>query len=297
MTATIELAAGTSRLVIAPAVGGALVRYRWRDIDILRPAPDDAVRESRIRLMASYPLAPYSNRIAHAKLKTAEREYSLTPNFAPEPHAIHGVGWQRAWSVATSRQDEVALALDHAADADWPFAFRAEQTLKLEDDALTLTLTLTNRDGSAMPAGLGFHPFFPIRPGLHLQTRWTGMWEMGEDKLPTRHVATPDESDFSVPRPVDRWKVDNVFTGWERVARLEYDDHTVMLTANEVLSRVVCFAPRDGRNFVAIEPVSHIINAFNLAAAGVKDTGARTLAPGETLSGSFRIAMIGRGQR
>ncbi|MBL8516470.1 MAG: aldose 1-epimerase [Betaproteobacteria bacterium] len=297
MTATLELIAGPSRLVIAPAVGGALVRHRWRDIDILRPAPDEAVRDGRVRLMACYPLVPYSNRIAHAKLKTADREYSLRPNFPPEPHAIHGVGWQRAWQVLSSHKDEAVLALDHAPDPDWPFAFRAEQSFKLEPDALSLTLSLTNRDSRAMPAGLGFHPFFPIRPGLHLQTRWSGMWEMGEDKLPTRHVATPTESDFSVPRPVDRWKIDNVFTGWERVARLEHDGHTVVLTANEVLSRVVCFAPRDGRDFVAIEPVSHVINAFNMDMDGVKDTGALTLPPGATLTGSLRIAMIGRGHR
>ena len=35
-----------------------------------------------------------------------------------------------------------------------------------------------------------------------------------------------------------------------------------------------------------VEPVSHVVDAVNLAAAGVPDTGARELAPGETLAGT-----------
>jgi aldose 1-epimerase len=37
-----------------------------------------------------------------------------------------------------------------------------------------------------------------------------------------------------------------------------------------------------GQSFFCAEPVSHITDAFNLAAAGQADTGMLTLAPGET---------------
>jgi aldose 1-epimerase len=294
MAPTIELAAGPARLVICPGVGGAVVRYRWHDLDILRPTPEEALKERRVRLMACYPLVPYSNRIGHARLIAPDGTHALQPNFPNEPHAIHGVGWQRAWQVTASGATRAALALAHAPDAHWPYAFQAAQTFTLQSDALDLSLALTNQDTRPMPAGLGFHPFFPIREGLHLQARWKGMWEMGEDKLPTRHSAPPQTADFSELRPVADWKVDHVFTGWDRQALLDYGAWKVRLSASETLPFVVCFAPRDGRNFVAIEPVSHVINAFALAASGVADTGARVLAPGATLLASMRIQLTGR---
>jgi aldose 1-epimerase len=294
MEAVIELAAGAGRAVICPGIGGALVNYRWHGLDMMRRTPAEALAEKRVRLMACYPLVPYSNRIANAKLIAPDGTHSLRPNFAPEPHALHGVGWLRGWQVARTSASVAELSLVHAPDAGWPFAFRATQTYRLAADHLEITLELTNTDTRAMPAGLGFHPFFPIREGLHLQTRWQGMWEMGEDKLPARLVPPPPEADFSELRPVAPWKVDNVFTGWQREALLDYGTWKLCLQASDTLPFAVCFAPHDGRNFVAIEPVSHVINAFALAAKGTPDTGARVLAPSSTLLASVRISLSGR---
>lgn len=294
MEPIIELAAGPGRLVICPGVGGALVRYRWHGMDIMRPTPDEALTERRVRLMGSYPLVPYSNRIGHAKLIAPDGTHVLQPNFPGEPHSLHGVGWQRAWQVTSSSATQAALTLTHKPDADWLYAFRAVQTFTLQPDACELSLALTNQDTRPMPAGLGFHPFFPMREGLHLQTRWKGMWEMGEDNLPTRHSAPPATADFSELRPVTSWKVNNVFTGWDRQALLDYGTWKVRISASETFPFVVCFAPQDGRNFLAIEPVSHVIDAFTLAARGVADTGARVLEPGATLSGTMRIQPFGR---
>ena len=48
--------------VISPGIGGAVVRLRYGDLDILRPTPAKAVDDKLVRQMASYPLVPYSNR-------------------------------------------------------------------------------------------------------------------------------------------------------------------------------------------------------------------------------------------
>jgi len=49
-----------------------------------------------------------------------------------------------------------------------------------------------------------------------------------------------------------------------------------------LLDFLVVYTP-PGRPFFCAEPVSHVTDAFNLAAAGRTDTGARALAAGETL--------------
>ena len=50
---------------------------------------------------------------------------------------------------------------------------------------------------------------------------------------------------------------------------------------------VVYTAP--GADFLCVEPVSNVADAFNLAAAGDGRTGMRVLAPGERYSASLRM--------
>ena len=283
----IELQHGRGRVLVCPEIGGAIARFRWGGRDILRPVSDAAIAAGEVRQMGVFPLAPYSNRVARAQLLANGQAFALRPNFPGEPHSLHGFGWQRPWRVAAQTEQRVVLALEHQPDDDWPFACRLVQRIVLEDRILRLQLTLTNTDSRPMPAGLGFHPFFPIDDALHLQTGWQGMWQMGEDRLPTEHTAVPPRADFSSPRPVRGWVVDHCFTGWNRSAALQYARHTVLIEAGESAPNIVCFVPGDGRPFIALEPVSNINNAHALAARGVPDTGLQILQPGA----SFEIAM------
>lgn len=293
-TGTIELVAGASRLLVCPDIGGAIASFTWRDREILRRAPEAAIAAGSVRQMACYPLVPYSNRIGGARLTFDGEEFALAPNFAPEPHAIHGVGWRRAWAVTGQAQAQLQLALAHEPDADWPFRFEARQTLSLGEGRLTVALALKNTDTRPMPAGLGFHPFFPLVPGLALETEWKGAWRMGSDKLPTDWEPLPAEADFRRARPIGAWTVDRCFTGWNRLARLDYPDRRVEISASAALERMVCFIPGGGRDFLALEPVSHVNNAFALAARGVPDTGMRVLAPAEAMQASMTIAVDAR---
>lgn len=280
---------------IEPHIGGAISRLQWRGVDVMRKTPESALGSANtppnVRQLCSYPLVPYSNRIGNAELIVRDKTFSLQPNFPGEPHAIHGVGWQRAWSVKSSTSISAQLRYQHQPDASWPFAFEAEQTFTLTENEVSVALRVTNLDEKPMPAGLGFHPFFPIDANTTLQAEWRRMWEMGTDKLPTTLVATPSHADFTKPRNVFDWKVDNCFVGWTRKAILRYPTHVTTLTASNACSNIVCFAPRDGRNFLALEPVSNINNAFALAAKGVPDTGTRMLGRGDSFDIRMSIAV------
>jgi aldose 1-epimerase len=280
--ASVEIAANDYRVVVCPEVGGAIARCTWRGTELLRPAPESAFLERQVRQMACYPLVPYSNRIGKARLLFEGKVYALQENFAPEPHAIHGVGWRRPWRVESAPPSAVRLALAHAPDAHWPFRFEARQAISLGTGGLELRLAITNTDARRMPAGLGFHPFFALRPGARFAAEWQGRWVAGEDKLPARWEPVGPETDFRIARAVEHWKIDDCFTGWKRTAVLHDSSCRIRIEASEALDRLVCYAPADGRAFLAIEPVSHVNNAFALAASGTADTGMRVLAPGET---------------
>lgn len=292
--ATLQLQHADTNVTICPSIGGSIARFNWRGHPIFRPASDAAINERVVRQMGCYPLIPYSNRIGQAEMIVNGQHHRLRANSPPEPHALHGFGWQRAWQVASHFEDAAKLALKHTPDVDWPFACDAVQTIRLTENALHMTLAVRNTDTRAMPAGLGLHPYFPITRETTLQTAWKNIWAMGANALPTELVAITAEADFTQPRIVDGWKVDNCFTGWSRRAVLDYPTHRVQLKASAACLHIVCFAPNDGRDFIALEPVTHVNNALALAAKGVADTGLGTLVPGETLEVSVSILLIER---
>ncbi len=279
----VELRAGDSTVTICPQLGGTIARYGWRDRPIFRPASDEAIAQGLVRQMASYPLVPYSNRIGNAELLFQKQKYLLRANAPPEHHALHGFGWQRVWEVHMQSAHAVELRLRHSPDEDWPFACEAKQIIRLQGDVLQLRLALRNTGEKPMPAGLGFHPYFPLDADTQLQASWKSIWEMGADKLPTTRTALSPQIDFRRARALAGWQVDNCFAGWDRHAVLSYRRHTVQIDATADCRYLICYAPNDGRNFIALEPVTHANNAFAMEARGVSDTGMRTLQPGETL--------------
>ncbi len=289
LSAHIELRNGDSRVILCPEFGAAIARYVWRGRDILRPAGADVLRTGPARKMGCYPLVPYSNRIGGAELIADGRRYRLRANAPPEPHALHGFGWQRAWCVSAQQRDSLEMELLHRPDQDWPFACEASFGAQLRESGLHLRLALRNSGDVAMPAGLGLHPFFPLWPDTRLQAHWQHRWAMGPDKLPTGAQELPPEADFRVPRTVLGWQVDHCFSGWDQRARLLYPGYEVLLEATGC-GHLVCYAPGRGKNFIALEPVSHVNNAFALAERGISDTGARVLAPGEVMDISLTIA-------
>lgn len=277
----IRLQAGPLTCEIAPALGGCIAGL-WHDrAPVLRSMP--AQQLSTARLSGCYALVPFSNRIAHARLQWQGTLYPLVRNNGDEPHAIHGVGWQRPWTWLDGDERFAMLSYEHRPDAAWPFAFDASQSLRLADDALELTLSLTNQSPHAAPAGLGWHPFFVKRPGARLALQASGRWEMGEDKLPTHRAPT-----LGIDAEIARLDVDHCFDGWNGRAVLRDAEFEIRLCSS--LSRVVVFTT-PARDSIAIEPVSHVNNAPSLVAQGAdaSQLGLVTLGPGETLTAEMTL--------
>jgi aldose 1-epimerase len=296
MDLPVALAAGDAALHLAPAIGGAITGFTWRGAPVLRPTPQDAITAGDVRSCACYPLVPYSNRIRDATLRFAGRTYPLAHNFGNHPNSIHGVGWQRAWSIASQTAGSIELALRHDAATDaagWPWSFEARHTLILStrgDGAATLHATLTIRSlaDEPFPFGLGWHPFFPKTSASRLRFDASGVWRNDATQLPVALEALDAATDFSSARSLEGVVLDNVFDGWSGHADLEQPDMTVDIDADSACGRLVVYAP-EGRDFVAVEPVSHETDAFNRAAEGAVNTGMRVLRPGASFSCTMRL--------
>jgi aldose 1-epimerase len=249
---------------------------------VLRSTPAQAL--GSVRQAGSYALVPFSNRVSQATLKWQGTSHPLVQNFAPEPHAIHGVGWQRAWTVLEEQADFALLSYEHKADTSWPFAFDTSQSFRLTPRSLELTLGMTNQSDRPAPAGLGWHPYFVKRARSRIAFEATGRWEMGPDKLPTsRHAAHGLDADCAF------LDVDHCYDGWTGVVQLRDELLHTRISAN--LSRLVVYT-NDTRDSIAIEPVSHVNNALNMLdakTATAEALGVCILQPGESLSATMTI--------
>ncbi len=267
---------------LQPRLGGCIAGLWLDGVPVLRST--HAAELNTVRAAGSYPLVPYSNRIAQATLQWQGTQHPLVRNSA-EPHAIHGVGWQRPWEVLECESDFALLAYEHRPDSAWPFAFDSSQTLRLRGDTLELTLSLTNHAQRAAPAGLGWHPYFVKRPRSRISFEASGRWEMGPDKLPTERRPS-----HGLDASCAFLDIDHCFDGWSGVVQLR--DELLHTRVTSSLSRLVVFT-NDTREFVAIEPVSHVNNAISLANAGADaaQLGLAILQPGESISAQMAITV------
>src|SRR5258706_8028646 len=288
----ISISAGALHLDIAPGIGGSMARFyskeKHQTIEWMRPASAEALAEGNPRLMASFPLAPFSGRVRDGRFVFAGRQISLPRNFDNSPHAIHGNAWQLPWKVTAHDAASASLVLEHER-GDWPFAYRAEQHFVLTPRSLEVELVVSNTDAAAMPLGIGQHPYFPYTPGMTLQAEVSQMWESDHD-LPVRLTRNDTVESLARGLKMASITLDNNFIGWKHVATMRWPEtgHRLRMTAQSPLSFLVVYTPPT-RDFLCVQPVSNTVDWLNLGYLGSDQICGMVLAPGATLTGRCRF--------
>jgi aldose 1-epimerase len=284
----ITLGRGKFELDIATEFGGAITRFEIGNKPVMRHV---AHGETNVLEMCEFPLVPYANRIANGTFEFGGRQYRLPLNFGDHPHSLHGHGWQAPWRTGVLSRDRVTLTYEHAPDA-WDWAYTAEQVFTITDDGLALALSLKNRSDKPMPYSLGFHPYFPRRPGSELKAAVKGMWLADDTMLPTEHVEAGRLVDLNAGQIVSKAPfVDNTFTGWQGPAIITQPELglEITLTASANSSFLHAFMP-EGADFFCAEPTTAMPNAFNRPESP-DVSGAKVLAAGATETLEMRIAV------
>jgi aldose 1-epimerase len=280
-------------------VVGLYARREGGWLPIMRETPAEAVASGLTSRFSSFTLAPWSNRIRDARFTFARGEHQLRPT-NPEGTAQHGDVRNRPWRVAETSGRSLRCQIDSRdfPDSNFPFPYTASVEYSLEGDACDTTLSLTNVGNEPMPGGFGLHPYF-VRDlsgagDALLCFEASGVYLTGEDRIPDgASVAIPSDLDFGGPRLIGAQALDHAFSGWAGSASLEWEGSGLRLVirADEVFSHLIIFTAPDGT--LAIEPVTHATDAFNLAARGVHGTGMRVLEPGQSISGRVSLTLEG----
>jgi aldose 1-epimerase len=287
MIAPIVLRDDQWRMRILPHLGGGLDECVFRERALLQP-----VAQSFSEPMAAlcyFPLVPFSNRIRSSRFSFEGRTIDLRPNLRNHPHAIHGHGWQARWRVLRVEASQCTLVYEHAASDHWPWTYRVLQTFSIAGSSLAITLTLANEAATRMPAGLGFHPFFPGSWTARLTAVASRLWNGSAQEFPSRSVEVPEELDFGAGRPVrDAHGLDHCYSGWDGRAAIDWPDapYRLVLEGDRKLAHFLLYVP-ENRDFFCFEPVSHAVSAFNYPASA--EHAALALAPSQEISATMTL--------
>ena len=273
----LELRAGDLRLALRPDLGASIAGLWLGDTAVLRSTEGAALETSR--LSGCFPLAPYANRLGYRRFRWQGQDHTTAPNFDDNPHSLHGVAWQRPWTVVASSATEAEFAYRHVPDAHWPYAFELKQRYVLSADALEVHLAFTNLAAQPQPVGLGWHPYFPKRPRSRLHIELSERWDSDASGLPTRKVPQA-----SIDGDVAHLAFDHCFEGWKGAARIRDEKLSMRLTSS--LPYLVVFTP-DTKPYYCVEPVSHVSNALHMSDPVAH--GLRSLAPSATFDAWMKL--------
>ena len=280
------LSDGLARVAIRPDLGAGLAAYDWSDrgVPILRASPADTRDPFDLALNL---LVPWSGRISGGGFTADGRFHPLAPNVVGEALPLHGNAFQAPWQLEHAHQASAVLRLH--SDGPGPYRYDARIRYELDDGALTASLDVTNRAAFALPFGVGLHPWFPRTPGTTLRAVTQVVWQEDASHLPATSGPTADspDLDFSRSRLLPGAWINAWFTGWDGSAAIVWPEHGVALgiAASPPLSTCVVYSPRGDADFFCFEPVSHPVDAHNLAGM----PGLAVLPPGGAISVSVRF--------
>jgi aldose 1-epimerase len=287
----ISLTSASLRLQLRPKIGGSISQFTWtkagREVPVFRGAQGD---ESIVLDMGSFPLVPWVNRVRDRGFEFRGRRIALSPESAIDPSPLHGHGWLSPWTVEFVSPSKARLRFDHSA-GEWPWSYSARQDFTLDESGLSILLSCTNTSDTAMPCGLGHHPYFHCGPDTRIDTKVDCTWTIDELVLPVEKV--PAEGRFSMSnRLVCAQQLDHGFGGWGGRARISDPDWPFRIEFSSPTARFFqLYSPPEGGFFVA-EPVTHANTAMNAPEEDWPDLGMEVLEPGHTMVLETRFDVI-----
>ena len=285
---------GSGSLALRVSTHGGSILGLWkqgdgRRVPLLRPAPkvDAGAPEA-----SCFPLVPFGNRVRDNRFVFDGAVFTLRPNTEWDPHYLHGDGWLADWHLGGQTDRSIEMSFEHRG-GHTPYEYLASQCFTIDDDSLTIAMTVENRGRQRLPFGLGWHPYFPLTPQTTLEARAEAFWTEVEGWLPGERTSIPADLDFSRAIGLPHRWVNNGFENWSGHARISWPEHGVALSmeGDPILRHAVLFLsdttfdPGFKRDYFCFEPMSHLANGHNLPGLG----GLRVLAPGESLMGGFRL--------
>ncbi len=339
----VRLEDARSRTVVSilPGVGNIAFEMKVNGHDILRwPYPSVEAFKARPGLSGIPFVGPWANRLDEQAFYANGKRYPFDMELGNVRGAvpIHGfLTTTDRWEVLEVNADQTAAWVTSRLEffrqpawmKQWPFAHTIELTYRLASGELEVRTSIRNLSAEAMPAAIGFHPYFQLTDSP--RSAWTlslparTHWLLTPAKVPTGETESVDVLFADRHKaPLDEFNLDDVFSDLER------DDQgraTISVTGGSQRVDVVLGArfrsvvvwaphpenrgrgsqnlgaastagrgnaaqPAQDRTFICIEPMAGITNGVNLAHKGRYDE-LQSIPPGGLWQESFWVRPTG----
>lgn len=249
--------------------------------DLLVPLRSEPFNPSTWPKAGAFPLFPFHNKLLNASFRFDGREIRLRPTIADGDVVMHGPAHRRSWYVSEQAEPCIEMTLQYRADEDWPFDFRATQRFELCGNSLKIMLCLTNTGSTAMPGGIGWHPYFqPSEEGL-IALDAARQWEPfgnSDPSVPIFRRASSIRLTTGRTQHYSDWRLATARIG---------ESARITIRGSKVLT---CFAALQKDDYLCLEPVSHIAGALARMDEWPVSKSMHRLCPGVSLSGTILLS-------
>ena len=276
-------------LNILPQIGGRISSFIFDDFHILRPLSLDSINSGNSLKGGCFPLVPFSNRIKNAKFNFNGLKLQLNQN--DFPHAIHGHGYLKKWTVSEQTKSSLTIIYHHQEnDFGWPWSYEITQSIYLKNSSCIIKLILKNTSNSNMPFGFGIHPFFNFNDQIILKFGASREWVGPPENFPIK--TKPVENSFDMIDGSLLWKRAKTasYKDFEGEAAIIWPFHKkkILIRADNIFNHLIVHVP-NGAEYFCLEPVSHPTDGFNLSDQKIENIDNNFLLPNGSITGSIEI--------
>ena len=291
-----ESATGSSA-VVSP-VGASLLSLNLGGNQIIEKLAVD-----KPELYSGVVMAPWSGRVATGSWAHPDgRKFQLPINESARNNALHGLVFDKEFSVARSTDNSVELSIEIAPIEGFPFHLKLAIAYELDGGELICSFAIKNLSAEKAPFGIGFHPYFSTRwlgDGVSITNRAKTVYVLDQNLIDTgRQQTAGSTKDLSIGKLVIGASLDDDFTDLDFVAGVSRTTlsnaagNGVEIWQDEVFRHNVIYttdsyeAENGIVTAVAIEPCISAVNALNSHSDLV------WLEPNQTRSGSWGIRLV-----
>ncbi|WP_431283353.1 aldose epimerase [Humitalea sp. 24SJ18S-53] len=269
---SLYLTAGGWAARLLPEQGAAMARLTCDGRDVLAPVPDGA--DPNTAMAGAFWMAPWTNRLDGGRVGALG---TAPVNRPADGTAIHGFLRDQPWRVVSTTAQTARLTVESMTA---PLPCRAVLDVALDHEGLSLMLALTNLGATALPFGIGWHPWFVRTPSTHLAFTATHRFVRDSRNLPdaVEPTAGIDGGEAALLGHDTHW------SGWDGRARI---DGFVLGATGAWAGNMQLYAPPH-LPVLCVEPVSHVPDVLNrprFAPYGAMDV----LAPGDSMAGRITL--------
>jgi len=271
----------TISFTIVPERGALLTDYRYNG----HPIIDGCSTPEEVEFNAwgkSWLLFPFPNRLKDGKYQWEGETYQFPINEEQNQHALHGFLNECYFEVVseelTEHHAKIHLRYTYTGErAYYPFPFVFTVTYIVQSDGeFKMECEIINTGKTSLPAALGWHPYFQL--GDKINNLWLEMPVVDLVGIDSRMIPTGKRYEFDNyldSKQINAEVLDNCF----QIAGIYVGDEFTKLTDRllkiefyqpvEFFPYLQIFTP-PARKSIAIEPMSHNIDAFNNQSEQVK---------------------------